>query len=133
MSVVQRDRGVAPHRGSGADGPVTGREVAVRWAVPAALVGMGTRGSASVEIAAARDTDGRVRLRVRVLGEAAGREVRSVGPLEPAAWTSDGTGLEHIEAGPTLRATLRDGAVLFAQTDVLAELGLAGGRYERAV
>jgi hypothetical protein len=133
MSVVQRDRGVAPHLGSVAGGPVTGHDVAVRWAVPAALVGMGARGMASVEIAAAGDEDGRVGLRVTIVGESARREVRSVGPLDPGAWMSDGTGLEHIEAGPTLRATLRDGAVLFAQTDVMAELGLAGGRYERAV
>jgi hypothetical protein len=125
MSIAQRQPRVA-NRAAQAT-----REVVVRWRVAARAFEPGARGGAGLEITAQRDDDGTVRIEAAVVSTAGRKVVRKTGPLPSTAWWMDADGLEHLEAAPTLRATVRDGVVLFAQTDVLAELGLAGGRYDR--
>lgn len=127
LELVARPAGVAGER-----------EVAVRWRVAAGTLTPGARGTALVEIVARRGGDGSMRIEAAVvLADGERRVVRTIEALDAGAWWRDGTGLEHVEAGPTLRATLRPGApgecpkVLFAQTDVLAELRIDGGRYDR--
>ncbi len=136
MSVAHRQVEIvsrAPDAGPAAD-------VTVRWRVAAACFTPGARGTTPVEITVRRDEvggGGGVWIDARVVTPQGPRVVRTLGPLDASTWWTDANGLEHVEAGPTLRATLRPqspsapGAVLFAQTDILAELGLAGGRYDR--
>jgi len=134
MSIAHRQREIVER-------PATARradDVTVRWSVAAGALTPGARGAAAVEITVRRADDGSVWLEAAAVTAGERRVVRSAGPFDARAWWADGAGLEHIEAGPTLRATMRaegaaneGAAVLFAQTDVLGELGLGGGRYDR--
>ena len=124
MSVAHRPVKIGP--------ALEARTLTVRWAVAAAALTPGARGTETVEIGVSRADDGSVWVDAAVVNAAGRRVVRTVGPLAPGSWWIDGAGLEHVEAGPTLRATLSEVGVLFAQTDVLEGLGIGGGRYDRA-
>lgn len=108
------------------------RTLAVRWVVAAGALTPGARGTETVEVVVRRAEDGNVWVEAAVLHAASRRVVRTVGPLAAGSWWADDAGLEHVEAAPALRATVSEGGVLFAQTDVLEGLGVAGGRYDRA-
>jgi hypothetical protein len=134
MSIAHRQVEVVAR----AEGRRQTAHVAVRWRIASGALTPGARGCATVEILVERDADGTVRVESALVTTDARRVVRTHGPLDARVWWTDGCGLEHIEAAPTLRATLRTGdgetpIVLFAQTDVLAELGVAGGRSDRPI
>lgn len=146
MTVAHRqpDLGSAPPAPTAPTAPATPNasatrspaDLTIRWRIAADALAPGTRGTGTLELHARRDGAGSLRIEAAIVTPTDRRTVHTCGPLAPTAWWTDDTGLDHVDAGPTLRATLRrapDGKIelLFAQTELFARLGIAGGRYDR--
>ncbi|MEM9560848.1 MAG: hypothetical protein AAF995_11115 [Planctomycetota bacterium] len=136
-------RGASRRRPGGS--AATRDAIAIAWTVSARAAthaigeANGHRASAdatlTIELHTAGSEDGAARIRALLQTPAGVREVIDT-PVDNASITREGP-LTQVEAGDLLRATLDESPaaerpVIWAQTSLLATLGIAGGMYEIA-